>query len=177
MLLADVIQRDTRANQPAATAVADGTLYYVTDENVTERSNGSAWQDYSDAGATPTAPTVVDTITAIFDGGGSVLTTKTVYVQVPYACTVTGWRIVADVSGSAVVGVWKDTYANYPPVVGDSIAGSEKPTLSGAQKNEDTTLSTWTTSISAGDYVAFNLESGAATVTWLCVQLLTTRTL
>lgn len=50
MNLEDVILRDTRANQPAATDVASGTLYYVTDESVTERSNGAAWQDYSDSG-------------------------------------------------------------------------------------------------------------------------------
>lgn len=48
--LEDVILRDTRANQPLATAVAPGTLYFVTGENVLERSNGSAWQPYSGAG-------------------------------------------------------------------------------------------------------------------------------
>jgi hypothetical protein len=48
--LASIHQRDDRASQPAATAVPIGTLYYVTDEQVTERSNGSAWEDYSDAG-------------------------------------------------------------------------------------------------------------------------------
>lgn len=45
--LQDVIQRDTRANQPLATAVAAGTLYFVTGENVLERSNGTTWQTYS----------------------------------------------------------------------------------------------------------------------------------
>ena len=121
-----------------------------------------------------TAP--LQAITATFDGGGAVLTAKTVYVPVPYACTITGWRIVADVAGSAVVDVWKDTYANYPPVVGDSIAGSEKPTLSSVIKNEDTTLSTWTDlTVDVGDYLAFALESGATVVTWLCVQLLVRR--
>lgn len=45
--LQDVIQRDTRANQSAANTVAIGTLYYVTDESVTERSNGTIWQSYS----------------------------------------------------------------------------------------------------------------------------------
>lgn len=49
MKLEDVILRDTRANQPAANTVAAGTLYYVTDEEVTERSSGSAWESYSDA--------------------------------------------------------------------------------------------------------------------------------
>ena len=54
--LADVIQRDTRANQPAASAVPAGTLYYVTDETMTERSTGSAWEDVSDAGGGLTNP-------------------------------------------------------------------------------------------------------------------------
>jgi hypothetical protein len=48
--VADIIQRDTRANQPAATTVSVGTLYYVTDEQVTERSNGTTWDDVTDAG-------------------------------------------------------------------------------------------------------------------------------
>lgn len=57
-LLADIIMRDTRANQPAA--ATEGRLYYVTDENVTERDSGVAWEDVSDAGTgggggTPTA--------------------------------------------------------------------------------------------------------------------------
>lgn len=51
MNLEDVLLRDTRANQPAATDVAEGTLYYVSDEQVTEQSRGAAWVDYSDSGA------------------------------------------------------------------------------------------------------------------------------
>lgn len=46
----DVIQRGTRASQPAATAVSAGTLYFVTDEGVTERSNGTSWESFSDTG-------------------------------------------------------------------------------------------------------------------------------
>ena len=45
----DLIQRGTRAAQPVATAVPVGTLYFVTDENVTERSNAATWQAYSSA--------------------------------------------------------------------------------------------------------------------------------
>lgn len=44
----DIIQRSTRALQPLATAVSIGTLYYVTDEHVMERSTGAAWQSVSD---------------------------------------------------------------------------------------------------------------------------------
>lgn len=49
-----LIQRDTRAAQPAATAVPVGTLYFVTDEGVTERSSGTAWEAYSSAAAAMT---------------------------------------------------------------------------------------------------------------------------
>ncbi len=44
----DLIMRDTRANQPAAGV--PGRFYYVTDEGVTERDNGSTWEDCSDSG-------------------------------------------------------------------------------------------------------------------------------
>lgn len=40
-------RRDTRANQPAAADVLPGTIYYVTDETVLERSTGAAWESYS----------------------------------------------------------------------------------------------------------------------------------
>lgn len=46
--LQDVILYDTRAAQPAATDVAIGTLYGVTDEgSIVERSNGTTWDPYS----------------------------------------------------------------------------------------------------------------------------------
>lgn len=41
----DLILRDTRANQPAAGI--NGRLYFVTDELVWERDNGSSWDDVS----------------------------------------------------------------------------------------------------------------------------------
>lgn len=47
--LQDVIQRGTRAAQPVATAVAAGTLYFVTGENVLERSSGTIWESVSAA--------------------------------------------------------------------------------------------------------------------------------
>lgn len=99
------------------------------------------------------------------DGSGATITTGIKgYVTIPYAMTITGWDILADTSGSVVVDVWKDTYANYPPTVADTIAGSEKPTLSTATKNQDASLSTWTTSVTAGDIIGFKVDS-ATTVT------------
>lgn len=110
------------------------------------------------------------------DGGGAAITTGVKgYVSVPYACTITGWDIFADQVGSIVVDVWKDTYVNYPPTVADTIAGTEKPTLTAAQKNQDTSLSTWTTAVSAGDVIGFSVDS-AATVQRVTVIIRASRT-
>lgn len=42
-----LIERGVRADQPIASVVPVGTLYYVTDEGLLERSSGSAWESYS----------------------------------------------------------------------------------------------------------------------------------
>ena len=96
--------------------------------------------------------------------GSAIASGSKVYLEVPFAFTITGWTLIADTTGSIVIDVWKDTYANYPPTGADTITGTEKPTLSSASKNQDLTLSTWTTSISAGDTLVFNVDS-ATTVT------------
>jgi hypothetical protein len=49
MRFPDLIARGTRAAQPAATAVSEGALYYVTDENKLERGNGATWDAFSGA--------------------------------------------------------------------------------------------------------------------------------
>jgi len=51
MDLNDVIARGLRADQPSANTVAPGTLYFVTDESITERSNGTVWESYSGSGS------------------------------------------------------------------------------------------------------------------------------
>jgi hypothetical protein len=111
-------------------------------------------------------------ISASFDGGGSALTAgKVVYISnIPYSATITGVTMLADVSCSAVVDVWKVAYASAPPTVSNTITASDLPTLSSAQKFNDTTLTGWTTSINAGDTMAFKLNS-ASTCTYLNVTL------
>jgi hypothetical protein len=130
-------------------------------------------------GATgPTGPSATGEIGITIDGqGGTISTGVKGFITVPFACTITGWDIFADVSGSVVVDVWKDVYANFPPVLGDSIAGSEKPTLASQQNNQDTNLTTWGagTTVTAGDVIAFNVDS-ATTVTRVTVLLKVTKT-
>ena len=96
----------------------------------------------------------------VLDGGGSAITTGVKgEIQIPYACTITEWTILLDQSGSIVIDIWKDTYANYPPTVADTITASAKPTVTTATKNTSTTLTGWTTSVTAGDTIRFNVDS------------------
>ena len=113
----------------------------------------------------------------VIDGAGSAITTGVKgYLRVPYSCTINSVEIVADQSGSIVIDIWRDTYANFPPTVSDTIVASAKPTLSSAQKNQDTTLTGWATLLPEGDYLAFNVDS-SATVTRVALTIKVTRTL
>jgi hypothetical protein len=114
-------------------------------------------------------------IVYMIDGGGEAIDTgEKGHLDIPFDCTITGWILLADQSGSIIIDVWNDSYANFPPTVADTIAGSEKPTLSSGQKNQDLSLGTWTTSVSAGDILAFNVDS-VSTVTRVTLTILATR--
>lgn len=106
----------------------------------------------------------------IINGGGSVLTVDEDLpaIQIPYDCTITKVILLADQTGSVVVDIWKDTYANYPPTVADTITAAAKPTISSAIKYEDATLTGWTTSVSKGDSLKFNVDS-ATTIEFLTI--------
>jgi len=147
-----------------------GYVFYETDTGDFYAWDGAAWDLVNAAGAA-----LPGTIGATFDGGGSALTAGAVrYVLVPYAHTITANYMLADQSGSAVVDVWRDTYANYPPTVADSITASAKPTLSSAIKSTDSTLTGWSTSGAADTIYAFKLDS-VSTIQVLTVQLVVTR--
>jgi len=112
----------------------------------------------------------------IIDGGGAAITTGVKGdIMVPFACTITKATLLADTSGSIVVDIWKDGYSSYPPTGGDSITASAKPTISAATKAQNSTLTGWTTSISAGDTLRFNVDS-ASTITRVTVILDVTKT-
>lgn len=99
-----------------------------------------------------------------FGNATDVITTgekKSARREVKKGGTITGWTILSldDTSGSIGLDVWKDTYANYPPTVADTITASAKPSVTTATKNTSTTLTSWTTSFSAGDVLSVNVDS------------------
>ena len=110
-------------------------------------------------------------LTFIIDGGGSAITTgQKGHLEIPFAGTIKQVTMLADASGSIVVDIWKDTYANFPPTDADSITAAAPPTIAAAQKSQDATLTGWTTAIAAGDILAFNVDS-CATITRVTISL------
>ena len=152
------------ANVTAAGALMDSEVANLADVKLFDPT------DYATAAQGSTADSALQSsdvtnvkksaIEFVIDGGGSAITTGVKgFIEVPYACTITAVRLLADQSGSIVVDVWKDTYANYPPTDADSITASAVPTISTATKSEDATLTGWTTSVSVGDILGFNVDS------------------
>ena len=128
-------------------------------------------------GPAGTNATPITAIGYVIDGGGAAILSGALNnsLRIPFAGTIDSVTLLADQVGSIVIDIWKDTYANYPPTVADSICGSAKPTLSSAISYEDTTLTGWTKAIVAGDIFRFNVQS-ATTVQNVTLILKVTKT-
>jgi hypothetical protein len=110
------------------------------------------------------AAVITQSVVVQFGDGTNVLTVNEKRrFSIPVAHTLIRWRILSSVSGSVVFDVWRDTFANYPPVVGDSISTS-KPTLSSALTAEDSTITDWTEVGAAGDVYIVNVDSVTSVV-------------
>ena len=139
------------------------------------------------AAKTLTTPTIGDMTNATHDhadaaGGGTIATGdldlyEAIQVQMeltvgeeiqyvaPFAMSITGWTMLLDVSGSAQIDVWKDTYANYPPLDGDSIV---TPSVTSDTDNQAAGLSI---AVAKGDCIIFHVDS--ATTSELATLALT----
>jgi hypothetical protein len=139
-------------------------------ENTIRYYDGAAWVDFE----TIVTAGLVETHGITIDGGTAVPATgdKGTWT-VPAGMTIVGWRIKGDPSGDAVVDVKRSTYAGFPPAA--SLCGADKPTLTGAIKNQNLALTLWTIALAAGDELGFNLDS-VATCKRVTVTLFVTRT-
>jgi len=107
----------------------------------------------------------------VVNGGGSTVTTGTkAYLEIPMACTLTRACAVGDASGTVTFTIKKSTYSGFPGSLTD-ITGGTNFGLSSAQKNENTTLSGWTTSVASGDLLEIGITGTPATVTLAMLSL------
>jgi hypothetical protein len=112
-------------------------------------------------------------LTYVIDGGGSAISTGVAGdLYVPFPVNIVSATLLADQTGSVVVDIWSDAYANFPPTIADTITGSAPPTISAAAKAQDSTLTGWTTLIPAGNTLRFNVNS-VSTITRLTIALAT----
>ncbi len=110
--------------------------------------------------------------TYITDGGGAVISTgKKGIINVPVNCTITGWSVLADQAGSISISVLHGTFSSFPTL--SDITGGDYPSLSSAQKNENLSLSLWSTALLGGDVLQFDVLS-ASTVTRVTVTIFIT---
>lgn len=134
----------------------------------------TAWEPAADATGGGGGAATTGIIGFTLHGGGSALSTGLKgWVPVPRGGTVSKWEVVADQAGDLVVDIWADSFANFPPTDLDSITGTDLPTLSGAATGASTALTGWTPALTAGDWLAFNVDS-AGTVTQAVVSLYVT---
>ncbi len=161
----------------SAETLSSSSVLKLTGEATT---NNDVIQDFMitrvNAGTVDLSNTKIISLSFIIDGGGSaILTGVKGDFEIPFGCTINRATLLADQSGSIVVDIWKDTYANYPPTVADTITAAAKPTISATTKAQDSTLTGWTTSIAAGDTLRFNVDS-CTTITRCLVSLKVTKT-
>lgn len=109
------------------------------------------------------AVTPLNQVRITFDGSGQPLTTGSkTWCSVKAAGTISSYVLLADVSGDIVISVKQATFSAFPTFVDTSVTGASgvPPTLSSAQKAQDSTLTNWTgVSIAAGQILEFEIVS------------------
>jgi hypothetical protein len=91
------------------------------------------------------------------DGGADPMTSGVKGdLEVPFPCRITNAKLLSNETGTLHVDIWKDTYANFPPTVADTITGGSYLTINNSNKSTQS-LASWAISLSAGDILRFNV--------------------
>ncbi|MFA5037613.1 MAG: hypothetical protein WC479_10620, partial [Candidatus Izemoplasmatales bacterium] len=123
--------------------------------------SGTKWGNSNlivDTMISPNADVLISSIGVSFTNNSAIMSSgTTVSLNIPYNGTIVEWDMFSFKSGTAQVGVKKATYNNYPTMT--VIDGTDKAKLLGnAYKGTSTALTGWTTAITAGDVLKFDLE-------------------
>jgi len=150
------------------TAASASAAFQPLAANLTEwatlnpSSNGGSLVTAADYAAMRTLLGLSQTTDMVFvigDGQNAITTGLKGFLPIDFAHTIQQWSIVGDASGSVVIDIWRDTYANFPPTDADSITASAQPTISSAQKGQSSTLTGWSTTGAANTVYGINIDS------------------
>lgn len=143
----------TAANLSGTPALPNGTT--VTTQAVDDNSTNAASTAYADRMRFRSFGTTFG------DTTGSALTSgSVVYFTVPYACTISAWNISVD-AGTVTFDIWKIATGSAVPTVSNTITASAKPALSSGTSLHSTSMSGWTTSVTANDIFGIQLNTVA----------------
>ena len=151
----------TTSAEQALSTLATGLLKVTTTTGVLSTAGAADLPAHNHTG-------VVVAASFLIDGGGAVITTGIKGdLVVPFAATITTHTALADQTGSVTVDVWKDSYANYPPVAADL---AFTVALAAGIKNQ-TGVSI---AVASGDILRFSVAS-VATIQRVTIALTMTR--
>jgi hypothetical protein len=158
--------------------VSNGGADLISSGNLADNLTVTAGKTIDGIDLSDRIPSDVKTFTINFvvDGGGSAITAGIKGdLEIPSACTITKATALADQNGTLVVSIWKDTYANFPPLVGDNItAGAPITIVAGNAKIQDAVLTGWNKTINSGDILRYNVDS-CTSITRVTISLTATR--
>lgn len=127
--------------------------------SVTSGLTGSL-QGSASYAATASYATIVEQISATFDGqGGNISSTATGYYRTSYPFTFTNYYIDATTAGS----IQFDLRVNGVSII---VPGGNLPTLTAASSSTAAIASWATSSLSAGTLIQYTVTGSAPTVTW-----------
>lgn len=130
---------------------ASDLMTYSNSTSANALTQANSYTNSVSASIVSSIPVIKGSFGATIDGGGSVPTSGSMgYFIAPQDGVITGWTMIADISGSSVIDIKR---------LGTSLAGSELPTISSSISGRDLSLTTWTTNISANDILEFVLMS------------------
>jgi hypothetical protein len=152
-------------------AVEDLTNLVTTDVDKTTDAEGRYIVGYNANQKTYSLkPDAIRTINFVIDGGYNTITSGSKgYLSLDFKGKITSWTIVSDVTGTISVDVKKTTYSSYPNTV--SIAGTQKPSLTNAQKNKNINLIAWSSTLDAGDILEFVVENDSISIKKIMMSL------
>lgn len=124
--------------------------YFETGDKPTQ----SQFADFIDSALNPDGTTMG----FVINNAGTAIDTGTIgFSRATKSGTITAWTMRSDVSTSTTVTIKKCAAAGFPTT--SSIVASAKPTLTAEASNTSSILTGWTTAITEGDYIEYNVDT------------------
>jgi hypothetical protein len=146
--------------------IVAGDMFYVdADGKLARLAKGTSGQVLTQGTTIPAWNTGVTAggITVNVGNGSDVITSSepAIYVEIPFAATLTGWMVQNDVSGTITFNVAKavsgsSTYTD--------IDGSNPPATSAATTNSSVNMSSWTTAVTANSKLKITVSGSVTSV-------------